>query len=59
MTSQLNRTVDQFLMLILQCVRNPKKLFLITAGNDRDDWVIEYLQHSYLTKTGKTKKAED
>ncbi|MDO9592676.1 MAG: flavodoxin family protein [Erysipelotrichaceae bacterium] len=47
MTAQLKRTVDRFYAVNAELRRAPKKLLLISAGSDQDDWAMEALTAHY------------
>lgn len=47
MTAQLKRTVDRFFSVNPVLRETPKKLFLIAAGNDKDDWAMDALKAQY------------
>ena len=48
MTAQLKRTVDRFFSINPVLRETTKKLFLIAAGNDKDDWAMDALQAQYI-----------
>ncbi len=47
MTAQLKRAIDRFFSVNPVLRETPKKLFLISAGNDRDDWAMDALKATY------------
>jgi len=47
MTAQLKRTIDRFFSVNSVLREIPKKLFLIGAGNDKDDWAMDALKANY------------
>jgi multimeric flavodoxin WrbA len=47
MTAQLKRTIDRFFSVNPILRETPKKLFLIAAGNDKDDWAMDALKANY------------
>ncbi len=44
MTAQLKRTIDRFFSVNTVLRETPKKLLLIAAGSDEDDWVMDALK---------------
>lgn len=44
MTAQLKRAVDRFFAVNPILHESPKKIYLISAGNDRDDWAMDTLK---------------
>ena len=44
MTAQLKCTVDRFFAVSPVLRETPKKLYLISAGNDKDDWAMDTLK---------------
>lgn len=47
MTAQLKRTIDRFFSVNPILREIPKKLFLIAAGNDKDDWAMDALKAQF------------
>jgi len=47
MTAQLKRTIDRFFSVNPVLRDTPKKLFLIAAGNDKDDWAMDALKAQF------------
>lgn len=47
MTAQLKRTIDRFFAVNPILRENSKKLYLITAGNDSDDWAMDSLKANF------------
>lgn len=47
MTAQLKRAVDRFFSVNSVLRESTKKLFLIGAGNDKEDWAMDALRANY------------
>lgn len=47
MSAQLKRTIDRFFAVNPLLRSMPKKLYLIAAGNDRDDWAMDTLKANF------------
>jgi len=47
MTAQLKRAIDRFFAVNPILLERPKKLYLITAGNDKDDWAMDTLKANF------------
>ncbi|HDK7137695.1 TPA: flavodoxin family protein [Clostridium botulinum] len=47
MTAQLKRTIDRFFAVNPVLRNTPKKLYLISAGNDKDDWAMDTLKANF------------
>lgn len=47
MTAQLKRTIDRFFSVNPILRESSKKLFLIAAGNDKDNWAMDTLKANY------------
>ena len=47
MTAQLKCTIDRFFSVNPVLRETPKKLFLIAAGNDKDDWAMDTLKVNF------------
>lgn len=47
MSAQLKRTIDRFFSVNPILRSTPKKLFLIAAGGDKDDWAMDALKANF------------
>lgn len=47
MTAQLKQTIDRFFSINPKLRETPKKLFLLAACNDKDDWAMDTLKANF------------
>ncbi|NLW21837.1 MAG: flavodoxin family protein [Tissierellia bacterium] len=47
MSSQLKRVIDRFFAINAQLRKSPKKLFLLAAGGDDEEWIMDGLKAHY------------
>lgn len=47
MSAQLKRTIDRFFSVNSMLRKTSKKLYLIAAGNDKDDWAMDTLKVNF------------
>lgn len=49
MTAQLKKAIDRFYSINSVLKQSSKKLFLISAGSDKDDWAMDTMKAHYST----------